>query len=353
MVAERRMRARVSDKDEARRMTGIKKATIRDVAAKAGLALGTVSRVLNDHPSVTPQARRKVQEAIKALGYERDAVAGSMRNARTRMVACAIRDFDIPAFASYVKAAEDVFRRAGYTLLLASTSNERDVEIALLRGFAQRRVEGVMMTMSDEADAELAEAIVAAPMPIVLIDRDLLPNVDRVMADHRSGAEQAIEHLLSLGHTRIGMIVGDPAAYPSRSRIAGYRNAHARRGLAVDESLIRDHALSNEITFRETSALLSAPDRPTALFVAAVDMLAGTLRALRSSGLEPGRDIAIVAGSDSDLAELGSPPVSALSWDRAEMGRHAAEMLLDRIRDPQPRPPRCVRLPVSLVVRSQ
>lgn len=334
-------------------MTGIKKATIRDVAAKAGLALGTVSRVLNDHPSVTPQARRKVQEAIKALGYERDAVAGSMRNARTRMVACAIRDFDIPAFSSYVKAAEDVFRRAGYTLLLASTSNEKDVEIALLRGFAQRRVEGVMMTMSDEADAELAEAIVAAPMPIVLIDRELLPNVDRVMADHQSGAEQAIEHLLSLGHTRIGMIVGDPAAYPSRSRIAGYRQAHAKRGVVVDEALIRDHALSNEITFRETCALLSAADRPTGLFVAAVDMLAGTLRALRSSGLEPGRDIAIVAGSDSDLAELGSPPISALSWDRAEMGRHAAEMLLDRIRDPQPHAPRCVRLPVSLVVRSQ
>ena len=326
-------------------MTGIKKATIRDVAARAGLALGTVSRVLNDHPSVTPQASKSVQEAIKALGYQRDAIAGSMRNARTKMVACAIRDFDIPAFASYVKAAEGVFRRAGYTLLLASTSNEKDVELALLRGFAQRRVEGVMMTMSDEADAELAETIAGAPMPIVLIDRELLPDVDRVMADHQSGAEQAVQHLMSLGHRRIGMIVGDPAAYPSRSRIAGYRRVHAQRGVAVDEALIRDHALSNEIAFRETCALLSTADRPTALFVAAMDMLAGTLRALRSNGLQPGRDIDLVAGSDSDLAELGTPPISALSWDRAEMGRHAAEMLLDRIRDPQPRAPRCVRAP--------
>ncbi|MDQ0470892.1 LacI family DNA-binding transcriptional regulator [Labrys wisconsinensis] len=332
-------------------MAGIRKATIRDVAARAGVALGTVSRVLNEHPSVTPQARRSVQDAIAALGYQRDAVAGSLRNARTRMVACAIRDFDIPAFASYVKAAEEVFRRAGYTLLLASTSNEKDVELALLRGFAQRRVEGVMMTMSDEADAELAAAIAGAPMPIVLIDRELLQNVDRVMADHQAGAGLAVGHLISLGHARIGMIVGDPAAYPSRSRIAGYRHAHARRGIAVDEALIRDHALSNEIAFRETCALLAAADRPTALFVAAVDMLPGTLRAIRSSGLEVGRDIAIVAGSDSDLAELGVPPVSALSWDRAEMGRHAAEMLLERIRDPQPRAPRCVRLPVSLIVR--
>ena len=332
-------------------MTVIKKATIRDVAARAGLALGTVSRVLNDHPSVTPQARRSVREAIEALGYERDAVAGSLRNARTRMVACAIRDFDIPAFASYVKAAEVVFRDAGYTLLLASTSNEKDVELTLLRGFAQRRVEGVMMTMSDEADADLAKAIGAAPMPIVLIDRELLQNVDRVMADHETGADQATAHLLSLGHRRIGMIVGDPAAYPSRSRIAGYRRAHARHGVEVLEHLIRDHALSNEIAFRETATLLSGDARPTALFVAAVDMLPGTLRAIRGSGLSPGRDVAIVAGSDSDLAELGSPPISALSWDRAEMGRHAAEMLLERIRDPRPRAARCVRLPVSLIVR--
>jgi LacI family transcriptional regulator len=329
----------------------MKKATIRDVAAKAGVALGTVSRVLNDHPSVTPPTRRSVQAAIEALGYERDAVAGSLRNARTRLVACAIRDFDIPAFAGYVKAAEAVFRDAGYTLLLASTSNEKNVELALLRGFAQRRVEGVMMTMSNEADAELAAAIIGAPMPVVLIDRELLPQVDRVMADHQAGAEQATSHLISLGHRRIGMIVGDPAAHPSRSRIEGYRLAHARRGIEIDPALIRDHALSNEITLRETSALLSGSKPPSALFVAAMDMLPGALRAIRGSGLEPGRDVAVIAGSDSDLAELGNPPISALSWDRAEMGRHAAEMLLNRIRDPRPREGRCVTLPVSLVVR--
>ena len=332
-------------------MAVIKKATIRDVAAKAGVALGTVSRVLNDHPSVTPRARRAVREAIEALGYERDAVAGSLRNARTRMVACAIRDFDIPAFASYVKAAEAVFREAGYTLLLASTSNEKDVELSLLRSFAQRRVEGVMMTMSDEADVELAQGIASASMPIVLIDREMMTNVDRVMADHEDGADQATSHLLALGHRRIGMIVGDPAAYPSRSRIAGYRRTHDRHGVHVEERLIRNHVLSNEIAFRETTTLLSGDNRPTALFVAAVDMLPGTLRAMRAAHMVPGRDIGIVAGSDSDLAELGSPPISALSWDRGEMGRHAAEMLLERIRDKKPRPARCVRLPVALIVR--
>lgn len=180
--------------------------------------------------------------------------------------------------------------------------------------------------MSDEADAGLAQAIAGAPMPIVLIDRELLQNVDRVMADHQSGAEQAIEHLLSLGHTRIGMIFSDPAAYPSRSRIVGYRQAHAKRGVVIDGALIRDHALSNEITFRETCALLSAAERPTALFAAA--------------GWSPG------ATSRSSPAAILTSPISALSWDRAETGRHAAEMLLDRIRDFQPRAPRCVRLPV-------
>lgn len=325
------------------------RATIRDVAALAGVAVGTVSRVLNGHKSVTAEARERVQQAIAQLGYQRDAVAGSMRSGQTGVVACAVRDYD---FASYVKAAEEVFKQAGYILVIASTSNDKAVEIDLLRNFAQRRIDGVMMTMSNESDPELVAAILNAPMPVILIDRESLSAVDRVMADHLGGARQATEYLLSLGHRRVGLIVGDPNAYPSRGRIEGYGEAHAAKGVPLDDTLIRRHVLTNEIAFRETFALLSAERPPTAIFVAAMDMLPGAIRAVRASGRVIGKDIAIVAGSDSDLAELGTPPITALSWDNAEMGRQAATMLLRRIRGQSAEEPQCVRFPVSLVVRA-
>ena len=320
-------------------------------AAGADVAIGTVSRVLNDHHSVTKEVRERVQKTISAMGYQRDAIAQSMRSTRTKMVACAIRDFDIPAFASYVKAAEATFRNAGYTFILASTANAKNVELDLLQTFGQRRVDGVMMTMSDETDADLVDAITSATMPIVLIDRELVQSVDSVSADHRSGARQATEYLLSLGHRRIALLVGDPKAYPSRSRIEGYKEAYQSFGLQIDANLVRDRLLSNEATFRETAALLGRKDRPTAIYAAGLDTLSGPLRAVRAAGLVVGQDISILSGNDSDLAELSTPPITALRWDRSEMGRHAAEMLLDRIDQGTQSPPRCIRLPVSLVVR--
>lgn len=325
--------------------------TIRDVATAADVAIGTVSRVLNDHQSVTKEVRERVLKTISALGYQRNAIAQSMRSTRTKMVACAIRDFDIPGFASYVKAAEAAFRAAGYTFILASTANAKSVELSLLQTFSQRRVDGVMMTMSDETDPDLVDAITNAAMPVVLIDRELVQSVDSVSADHQSGARQATEYLLSLGHRRIALLVGDPKAYPSRSRIAGYTEAHRSSGVPIDPNLVRTRLLSNEATFRETAAVLGRTERPTAIYAAGLDMLSGPLRAVRAAGLVVGQDISIISGNDSDLAELSTPPITALRWDRSEMGRHAAEMLLDRIEQESQSPPRRIRLPVSLVVR--
>src|SRR5882757_4568613 len=185
------------------------RAKVRDVAKVAGVAIGTVSRVLNNHATVTEAVRTRVQAAIHALGYELDVTAQSMRGGHSRLVACAIRDFDIPRFAVFIKEAERVLREAGYTLLLSSTTNSPDVEMELLRAFERRRVDGVMMTISDEAHPGVRQALGNVRMPVLLIDRDRIETVDRVTADHRHGAELAIGHLLGLGHRRIGVLVGD------------------------------------------------------------------------------------------------------------------------------------------------
>jgi LacI family transcriptional regulator len=322
------------------------KAKLRDVAEAAGVAVGTVSRVLNRNPTVAEPIRRRVQAAIAALGYQLDPVAQSMRGGRTRLVACAIRDFDIPGYGLFIREAERVLREAGYTLLLSSTTNRPEVEVELLRAFEGRKVDGVMMTIADEADPGVIAALAAAPMPVLLIDRDRIGSVDRVVVDHRGGAALVAAHLLGLGHRRIGMLVGDTRAHPSRSRVEGFADS-----LAPAPVLLRDRVLTPEDAYRETMALLGLPEPPSAIFVAAMDMLAGCLRALRTLGRAAGQDVSLVAGADSDLAELHAPPVTAIGWDLGEMGRHAATLLLQRMAGEAPATPRCLTLPTRLILR--
>ncbi len=324
---------------------------LKDVALAAGVAVGTVSRVINGNITVARPIRDRVQEAIRTLGYELDPVAQSMRGRRTRLVACAIRDFDIPRFGEFIKEAERTLREQGYTLLLSSTTNRPEVEVELIRAFAQRRVDGMMLTVSDENDAAVLEAIQKAPMPLLLIDRDQMQIADRISVDHHSGALAAVEHLLDLGHRRIALLVGDTKASPSRSRLQGFRAAFQQAGLSPEPRLIRDRVLSGEDACRETMALMGLQEPPTAIFAAAMDVLGGCIQALRTLKLDIGRDVSVIAGADSELARLHTPPVTAIAWNLAEMGRHAATMLIDRIAAESPRPFRCLKLPTTLVRR--
>lgn len=324
---------------------------IKDVARAAGVAVGTVSRVLNNHPAVTASIRDKVQAAVRSLGYELDVTAQSMRGGHSRLVACAIRDFDIPRFAGFIKEAERILREAGYTVLLSSTTNSPEVELALLRAFERRRVDGVMMTISDEAHPGVLQVLSDSRMPILLIDRDRIDIVDRVTADHRHGAEIAVRHLLDLGHRRIAMLVGDTRAFPSRARVQGFRDAYLSAGIVPDPRLLRDMVFSSDDAFCQTQSVLGLPDPPTAIFAAAMDILGGVLRALRILSLRVGADVSVVAGSDSELAELHLPAVTAVEWDLAEMGRRAATLLLDRMAGQTSSFYSCVKLPTRLVIR--
>ncbi|PZP46622.1 MAG: hypothetical protein DI601_06225 [Azospirillum brasilense] len=142
------------------------------------------------------------------------------------------------------------------------------------------------------------------------------------------------------------------ARYAAHSRVAGFREAFSAASLVPRPRLLRDRILTTEDAFRETMALMGLPEPPTAIFVAAMDMLGGCLRALRTLRCQVGRDVSLLAGSDSELAELYDPPVTAISWDLAAMGRHAASMLLDRMNSAERDSDRSLLLPTELVIRS-
>lgn len=326
--------------------------TIRDVARSAGVAVGTVSRVLNGHPSVSPEVRERVVEAIRSLGYEPDAVAQSMRLRTTRTVACAIRDISIAGFGSFVKAAEEVLRQAGYTLLLTNTDEQPAREIELLRTFAKRRVDGVIMTISDEGDEDLSRTLREMRVPVVLMDRDVALELDVVAIDHRGGARAATAHLLDLGHRRIALVTGLATMRPGHERLAGFQEAYRRAGLTPDGDLVRCGGFSAEFGFEQLSALLRSEAPPSAVIAGGMTMLPGALHAIAAHGLRIPGDISVVAGADTDLAALSVPPVTAVRWSNADWGRHAVRLLLDRVEGHYDADPRRVTLATELVRRA-
>jgi len=324
--------------------------TIRDVAVAADVAIGTVSRVLNGHKSVSDEVRRRVLKAIKKLKYEPDRVAQSMRLGVTRTVAFATRDISIPGFGAIVNAAEEALRNSGYTLLLAMTDERKDRELNLLRIFQQRRVDAVIMTISNENDTELKKQIRGLDIPIVLLDRENPPHLDAVTLDHRLGIRAATEYLHGLGHTRIALLTGNPSTRPARERIAGFKEASAHLGKQASHGIVQTGAFSAEFGFRAASSLLASPNQPTAIIAGGMAMLTGVLQAIRARGLSIPRDVSLIAGADSDLAALATPSITAVRWSGTDEGRMAVQLLLNRLGN-RSAPVQRVMLSTELITR--
>lgn len=326
--------------------------TIHDVARVAQVAIGTVSRVLNGHKSVSDEVRRRVLKAIKKLKYEPDRVAQSMRLGLTRTVAIATRDISIPGFGAIVNAAAEVLRASGYTLLVATTDERKERELDLLRIFQQRRVDAIILTTSSEDDVELSKQIKNLTIPVVLLDRERPVEFDAVTIDHRRGVRAATEHLHGLGHTRIALLTGKPSIRPAHERIAGFNEAYASMGRNAERGIIRTGGFSAEFGFREASSLLSSPNRPSAIIAGGMAMLSGVLQAIRARGLTIPDDISVIAGADSDLAALATPAITAIRWSGTDEGRMAVQLLLYRLTGNKIGPVQRVMLSTELIPRA-
>jgi LacI family transcriptional regulator len=333
-------------------MNEIERPTIKDVARKAGVSLGTASRVINGHKSVNGEIRARVEQAILDLGYRPDAVAQSMRRGATRTIGIIIRDITVPVLASFVKAAQELLREAGYTLIVASSEDRPERELEILTAFSRQRIDGLIIATASERDPALLKARESLHAPVVMLDRENPARFDAVLIAHREGTRRAVTHLLDLGHRRIALITGPETVRPSVERVLGYQDAFKARGLEIDPELIRTSSFSSDFSYVETSVLLGQARSPTAIIAGGIAMLPGALRAIRAHSLRVPDDISLIGTCDSDLAELAVPAITIVRYDFAEIGKAAAQFVLDRIeRDPE-RPPRRVKFSTELVIRA-
>jgi LacI family transcriptional regulator len=326
--------------------------TIRDVARLSGVSPMTVSRVINDSERVSPETRRRVEEAISELGYVPSRLARGLSRQRTGTLAVIVPDVANPFFTAIVRAAEEVARRADYHVILCDTRADLGLERGVIEELIAHRVEGAVIAPVSDRSAAHLRRLAEFGVPFVLIDRTI-PGVDCdvVLGDSSGGARQLVEHLVSLGHRRIGFIVESDDVSTARDRRVGYETALKAAGIALDPALVAHAAPDPSGGSAGMSRLLELEERPTAVFTVNNLVALGAIEAVRAAGLEVPDDVALVCFDDIEYASRLYPFLTAMEQPAQTFGTLGTQLLLERIEGRGPERRHEVVLPGEFIIR--
>jgi len=336
-------------------------ATIRDVAAKAGVSTATVSRALRGHASVDPDTRRRVEDAARSLRYRPSSVARSLKLRHTDTLGLIVTDIENPFFPQVIRAVEDAARGHGYAVVLADGRREPEREIRSLENLAERQVDGLLIASSALTERHRAW-IAERPSPVVIINGESrLPSVPAVLSDNVAGGRLVAEHLIGLGHRRMTYLAAPAGLNVAVSeRLRGVRSV--LRGTDIPAGSLDRVDGDGGVEGGEQAARLALQRRPeTTALICYNDLTAvGALRALRSLDRRVPEDVSVVGFDDIELAPYVVPALTTVRQDVAAMAAWAVETLLALIADASSparpegdaalTPPR-ERVPVRLVVR--
>jgi LacI family transcriptional regulator len=327
--------------------------TLREVARKAGVHPGTASRALNEatRSLVKAETVERVRAVALALGYTPDYLARSFKTGRTFSVGVVIPDINNPLFPPIVRGLEDRLATAGYVALLGNTENDPEREARVLDGMLGRRIDGLVLATARRKDARLVE-LGRQGIPVVLLNRVADDNAfSSVSVDDRAGVRLVIEHLTSLGHRRVAHIAGPQSLSTGHGRYRGFVSSMSDAGLKFDKELVTFASTFSIVEgLRCGTELLSLPEPPTAI-VAGNDMLAlGCCTAVERLGLRCPDDVSIVGFNDMPFTDRLSPPLTTVHVPHYDLGMHAAELLLERVAQPDA-PIKILLLAPQLVVR--
>lgn len=326
------------------------KTTIYDVAKKAGVSISTVSRVINNTGRISAKTKKRVLDVIEQLGYQPSVVASALTGKRTRTIGLIIPDVANPFFAELARRVEDRGRELGFNLLMCNTDNNPDTEDMYLSLLRQKSVDGIIIGTNARNHRVLRE-LLEENLPVALIAQDI-PElmIDVVAVDDYLGGYQAAQHLVSLGHKRIAILVGNMNRTSDKYRLEAFRQALEDHGLELTEELVIRTDYSREDGKRAARELLTSPKRPTAIF-ACFDFLAiGVYQAAKELGLRIPDDVSVVGFDNTILASIVDPPLTTIAQPIDEMGRQVMDLLVREIEGDKKTKQRII-LPPELIIR--
>ena len=330
--------------------TASKRSTIAEIAAKAGVSVPTVSRVLNNRPDVAPETRGRVERVIKESGFIRSRVRNALKES-SGIIDMLVPDLTNLYSVEIVRGVEEVMERTELRLALSLTHDTVQVEQRWLAKVIDGATDGAILVLAHGQSNRL-DMLLRNSIPFVVVDHrgELGADVPSVGATNWLGGRMATEYLLSLGHRRIAIISGDAALPCSRDRIAGYRAALEDAGVPVDPALIRPGAFAQQTGYEQTCALLDLPEPPTAIFAGSDTQAMGVYAALRVRGLTVPDSMSVVGFDDVPIASIITPALTTVRQPLVEMGRVATTMLLRLIAE-EPLDSKRVELTTTLIVR--
>lgn len=326
-------------------------ATIKDVAAHAAVSVATVSAVLNGNKYVSSELAERVRKSIQQLGYERNSMARGLKTQTSHTIGLIISDIANPFFTSVVRGVEDVANTRNYSLILGNTDEDLKKEKSYIRLLESKRADGLIVAVT-AGSHEYLHAWPARHLPLVSIDRSLFAlGIDSVLVDNVAGAYKAVEHLITLGHRRIGIVTGIPGITTTEERFTGYKQALVAHGIPFDPTLVATADSRVEGGERGALQLLSQDaTRPTAFFVMNGLMVIGALQAITKAGLRCPQDIALVGFDDFEWAAVMHPRLTTVRQPTYEIGQRAAQLLFERL-EQRDSAPQEVRLLPQLIIR--
>lgn len=330
---------------------GLRPATMKDVAALAGVGIKTVSRVVNGEAGVSAETQERVQRAIDRLDYQRDLNASLLRRTerKTATIGLLLEDVANPFSSALNRAVEEAARERGVMVFTGSCDEDPERERDFVAMMRERRVDGVIVVPVAGADHGYLRAEQKVGTPFVFVDRP--PNfldADCVVSDNVGGARQAVQHMIARGHRRIACLGDDQAISTASERLQGYREALRDAGIRFDRRLVRMGLRSDDDAARAATALLAAAEPPTAVFAAQNLITVGCIRALRAAGAH--RSVALVGFDEVPLADLLEPAITVVAQDARGLGTSAARLLFRRL-DGDEAPSERVVVDVRLIER--
>ncbi|MFC5289672.1 LacI family DNA-binding transcriptional regulator [Actinokineospora guangxiensis] len=322
--------------------------TISAIAAAAGVSAPTVSRVLNGRGDVAPTTRERVEALLREHGYRR---RGAPARQSVGLVDLVFNDLDSPWAVELIRGVEDAAHAAGSGTVVSAVHREARSARLWLDNVRSRASDGVILVTTD-LDPALQDELRELGLPRVVVDPAGVPALDAptIGATNWAGGLSATEHLIRLGHRRIGFVAGRPELWCSRARLDGYRAGLETAGLTFDPELVMPGEFDYESGFRGGERLFALPDPPSAVFAASDQMALGVYEALRRRGLRVPDDVSVVGFDDLPEARWSSPPLTTVRQPMAEMGRLAVRTLHRLVRGEEVDSPR-VELATELVIR--
>jgi len=325
--------------------------TIRDIAREAGVSVATISRVLNRQPHVAPETRAAVMRVVRERGFSQNRSARALSGAPTGLVGVTLPFIRASYFAEIAAALAEALYEQDMRPILCPTLDEHEREVGLLERLMHGTTDGGVLILPSESSDELA-ALHEYGYPFVVLDPrvSLDAGIPSVSAANTTGAINAVEHLLQLGHRRIGAITGPAGWCATEERLLGYRGALARAGVPVDATLEIESDFELGGGRAAAARLLDSPLPPTAIFAFNDNLAIGALQAARERGLSVPEDLSLVGFDDSEQAPIVTPPLTSVRQPLAEMGRMAVALLVRLLSQPDGETLK-VELATTLVVR--